>query len=355
MGRDKVYIISNESIFEDATNSFCDNLDMKSIPEGLSKYFDVNIIARKSKLKRFHSLNKMNIKTAGNIIVFLKLVLDSLKDKKKSKYLIISVTPFTFFAVIFLFTFKIKPMVYLRSDGYEEYKTIFGQTGKLIYHIMFSITAKISNLISCRKHILKKYDGKIVSPSQLKEEWFKNHKDTNKEKIKILYVGRIRIEKGIFSLIEISKKIKQDVQLTVISSKKDHDKIQNQKNIICLDTQSERSLIDEYDKCNIFILPSFTEGHPQVLDEALSRFRPVIVFKDIEHVKRDRKGVFVCNRNSEELSKTIDFIIDNYDDIQSEIKKNNLPDRKSFLSELKNLINLSNNKERWPSGVPKQN
>ena len=73
MGRDKVYIISNESIFEDATNSFCDNLDMKSIPEGLSKYFDVNIIARKSKLKRFHSLNKMNIKTAGNIIVFLKL------------------------------------------------------------------------------------------------------------------------------------------------------------------------------------------------------------------------------------------------------------------------------------------
>ena len=52
MGRDKVYIISNESIFEDATNSFCDNLDMKSIPEGLSKYFDVNIIARKSKLKR---------------------------------------------------------------------------------------------------------------------------------------------------------------------------------------------------------------------------------------------------------------------------------------------------------------
>ena len=69
---------------------------MKSIPEGLSKYFDVSIIARKSKLKRFHSLNKMNIKIASNIIVFLKFVLDSLKDKKTSKYMIISVTPFTF-------------------------------------------------------------------------------------------------------------------------------------------------------------------------------------------------------------------------------------------------------------------
>ena len=57
---EKLYIISNESIFEDATNSFCDNLDMKSIPEGLSKYFDVNIIARKSKLKRFHSFYGTN-------------------------------------------------------------------------------------------------------------------------------------------------------------------------------------------------------------------------------------------------------------------------------------------------------
>ena len=44
-----------------------------------------------------------------------------------------------------------------------------------------------------------------------------------------------------------------------------------------------------YDDHNIFILPSFTEAHPQVLDEALSRFRPVIVFSEISHVKEIEK------------------------------------------------------------------
>ena len=57
--------------------------------------------------------------------------------------------------------------------------------------------------------------------------------------------------------------------------------------------ESEDELIKHYDDCNITILPSYTEAHPQVLDEALARCRPVIIFKEIEHVKRDRLGVFV--------------------------------------------------------------
>ena len=46
-----------------------------------------------------------------------------------------------------------------------------------------------------------------------------------------------------------------------------------------------------YDDHNVFILPSYTEGHPQVLDESLSRLRPVIIFPEISHVTRDREGV----------------------------------------------------------------
>ena len=56
-------------------------------------------------------------------------------------------------------------------------------------------------------------------------------------------------------------------------------------------------MIKIYDEHNIFILPSFTEGHPMVLLEALSRRRPVIIFEDIEHVIGNKKGVFVAKRN----------------------------------------------------------
>ena len=40
------------------------------------------------------------------------------------------------------------------------------------------------------------------------------------------------------------------------------------------------------------ILPSFTEGYPMVVLEALSRLRPVIIFTEIEHIIEGRNGIF---------------------------------------------------------------
>ena len=115
----KIYIISNESISDNSENYSCDNLDLKSIPEGLSKNFDTTIIARKSNSKRYHVIDNIKFQLAENIFKFSQLIFQSIKDKEKSKYLIISITPFTFVACIIFFLFKVKPLVYLRSDGYK--------------------------------------------------------------------------------------------------------------------------------------------------------------------------------------------------------------------------------------------
>ena len=337
----KIYIISNESIHVESNNFSCDNVDLKSIPEGLNNIFDTTIIARQSKLKRFHLIKKLDVKLAKNIFSFIKMIYKSINKKDQPKYLIISITPFTFIACLIFFLFNIKPLVYLRSDGYKEYKSIIGNLGVIIYHIMFTTTALFSKLISCRKHILKGKKGIIVSPSQLTSQWSINQKEVDLNKAKLLYVGRLRIEKGIFSFLELFEKSK-DFNITIVSPIKDHSKIKKKENIFCLDTQPESSLITLYDEHNIFILPSFTEGHPQVLDESLSRCRPVIVFEDIEHVKRDREGVFVCKRNFEDFNQTVKFILKNYHEIQSKIKKNKLPNKKSFLKELELIINDKN-------------
>ena len=148
----KLFIISNESVFESENKYFCDNLDMKSTPEGLDSSFEVNIIARKSKKPRFHEINIKNIISTTSVFSFLKEVIKTSKVDN-SKYLIISISPYTFLACIFLRLFRKKPIVYLRSDGYEEYKVIFGFVGSIIYHLMFTVTTKISHLISCRKYI----------------------------------------------------------------------------------------------------------------------------------------------------------------------------------------------------------
>ena len=98
------------------------------------------------------------------------------------------------------------------------------------------------------------------------------------------------------------------------------------------------SIIEIYDDHNIFILPSFTEAHPQVLDESLSRLRPVIIFPEISHVKRERKGVYIADRNAKSLMEIVNFIMKNYLSIQNQMIHNKLPTKNSFLNEICEII-----------------
>ena len=76
--------------------------------------------------------------------------------------------------------------------------------------------------------------------------------------------------------------------------------------------------------------------------ESLARLRPVIIFKDIEHVIGDKKGIFVAERNSNSFFKTINHIKKNYNNIQQEMKKNKLPTKAEFLKRFSELISKLN-------------
>jgi len=335
----KLFIITNESICDDNGNFYCDNLDLKSTPEGLNSHFQVELIARHSKHKRHHKINLNNIKIHKNIISFIGNIV-SLSKYKNSKFLIISLTPYTFVATLILKILKIYPTVYLRSDGFKEYKAILGFIGPVIYGIMFFIVSKISFLISCEEKILKKKDGTLVKPSQIDTDWFSNHKNAQLYSPNLLYVGRLKKEKGVFSLLKILNNSKRNFNLSIVG-KTEIDKLEKivSKNIKIFQLETDKKkLINYYDNHNIFILPSFTEGYPMVLLESLSRLRPVIIFKDIEHVAINKKGVFVANREPYDLFKKIDFILKNYKLIQDEIKENVIPTKNEFIKNLSELI-----------------
>ena len=184
-------IITNEKTFKNKDGFFCDNIDMKSIPEGLNNSFNVELFVRKSKKERLsHSINLKNISILNGIISYILDVIK--KSKKYEKYLVISITPYTFLISLLLFTLKKEVHIYLRSDGYEEYKCYSRYLGPLVYHMMFSILSWKAKFIACRRHILKSKKGLVVSPSQLNEKWFKDTKIESQKEIKLLYVGRIR-------------------------------------------------------------------------------------------------------------------------------------------------------------------
>ena len=303
----------------------------------MNKKFEVNLLGRKSSRKRLHEIKIKKVKVFSNIFLYLSEVKKASKNKD-SKFLIISISPYTFLISLFIKILGHKPIVYLRSDGYGEYKAIFGKIGILIYHIMFSIIGAISNLISCRDYILNGKKGKIISPSQLDSAWLRQPKNIEIKNFKLLYIGRLRVEKGIYSLSELIRN-KRDISLTIIGFEKESGHSINQSNIKVLAAQNNKTkLIKYYDDHNIFILPSFTEGQPMVLLEALARRRPVVVFEEIKHVIGDKKGIFVSKRNFLSFLGTLNNIKKNYKKIQKEMKKNKLPTYKEFIDQFIKMI-----------------
>ena len=332
----KLVIISKEKIFKKDNSLYCDNIDIKSIPEGFSRNLKVSVIAVKSNIIRFHKINLEQIEIASNIFTFLFNIFKTFKSKDVN-YLLISITPYTFFAYLLLFIFRKKIFVYLRSNGYEEYKTILGPIGPLIYHIMYiSVTFK-SKIITCQKKLVKKENYDLVFPSELDINWLKNTTKPLLNKPKLLYVGRIKIEKGVFSLFKIFNEMTTDVELSIVGNTKDLKT--NNKKINFFGFENDVSeLIKIYDNHNITILPSFTEAHPKVVDESLARLRPVIVFEEIKHIIQDRQGLFVSKRNAAALSETIKFIMNNYSNIQENMKKNKLPTKQEFISQFTQIL-----------------
>ena len=102
--------------------------------------------------------------------------------------------------------------------------------------------------------------------------------------------------------------------------------------------ENQEKLRSLYDKNNIMILPSFTEGYPMVVLEALSRLRPVIIFTEIEHIIEGRNGIFVSKRNYDSLKVKINHIIKNYKSIQESMKNNYLPTNEVFINQIKEII-----------------
>jgi len=332
----KLVLVNNEKIFFSKNNFFCDNIDMKSIPEELEKSFEIETIARSSKINRSHKINIEKINLAKNLFGFLYNIYKTFKNNDV-KYLLISITPYTFCAYLLLFLFKKKTYVYLRSNGYEEYKAILGFIGPLIYHLMFILVTYKSNIITCQSRLVKKR-ANLVFPSEIDSTWKANILPAVLDQPRLLYVGRIKIEKGIFSLIKLINEISEDINLSIVGRKEGKDLSSKKINYLGYGFDSN-NLKKIYDDHNILILPSFTEAHPKIIDEALSRFRPIIIFKEIEHIIGDRKGIFVTNRDSNSLKKLIYYIMQNYNNIQKKIEENKLPTKEKFIKDLVNIIN----------------
>ena len=131
--------------------------------------------------------------------------------------------------------------------------------------------------------------------------------------------------------------IKLDIEFSIVGDPKNL-KVKN-KNIKLLGYVSDsQSLINIYDAHNIIVLPSFTEGQPYILDECLSRKRPIIIFEDIAYIVKGRKGIFISKRDINSFVQNIKYIMDNYQEIKKSIEKNKFLTNKDMMQQISDIV-----------------
>lgn len=133
---------------------------------------------------------------------------------------------------------------------------------------------------------------------------------------KILFVGRLTNEKGILDLIKAIKLVKEkiSVKLTAIGMGPLFEECQsliekmNLKNHIFLSGQlNQQEVWDELSNADLFVLPTYQEGFPVVILEAMACGLPIITTPvgGIPDFLTGKNTMFVEPKNISELSDAI--------------------------------------------------
>jgi glycosyltransferase involved in cell wall biosynthesis len=123
------------------------------------------------------------------------------------------------------------------------------------------------------------------------EKFYLPQKMKKKEKVRLIYVGKLSYAKGVKSLIKVYSKLKGDLELTLVGcgegSEGEHilrlvEKID--KDINLKGQLSQEELSEVFREGDIFVLPSYYEGLSLVTIEALASGLRVVV-SEIESLK----------------------------------------------------------------------
>lgn len=172
-------------------------------------------------------------------------------------------------------------------------KTILGIHSPLIYETPITRLDKIHNFVYgfLSKHVLKRVK-KVHVLNQRDKEFLsnklnlknvvyipngvpevKNIKLKNSNKLNVLFVGELSERKGADILLEIAKKIPQNINLTIAGDgamSKQFKSISRKSNVNYLGYVDKNKLSKIYESNDIFLLPSRAESMPLAVLEALS-------------------------------------------------------------------------------------
>jgi len=180
-----------------------------------------------------------------------------------------------------------------------------------------------------KKFVVKKFK---IKPEKI--EVIPNYIDTDlfkplnlpKEKNSLIFVGRLEEQKNLFNLIEAITTL--PVKLVIVGrgslkeklksfAKEKNAKVEFKENV------PNEKLPEELNKSEIFILPSFYEGCPKALLEAMSCGLPCIGtnVEGIKDIIQHKENGYLCEPDTKSIRKAILEVLNNKN-LQQKISQN---------------------------------
>ncbi len=210
---------------------------------------------------------------------------------------------------------------------------------------IFSYGSKITDIILD----LGVDNSKIIElPSAIDESWINYNELDVKKPIKYLFVGRFERRKGIEeinnTILKLSK-IEENFEFHFIGSIPKANRIKSEKIKIIyhglITNEEKKKLI--YDSCDVLLCPSYSEGMPNVILEAMSRGL-IVIATDVGAVSlmvSSKNGLLLNSCNENLIEKAINRINATEKKILIQMKYNSVNKVKNNFvwSEVANLLN----------------
>jgi len=240
----------------------------------------------------------------------------------------------------------------------DAYRSFFGNIGVLISYnvfsrIAFKFTDKIIAITPWEINFIKKYGGKenqiIILPNGMSELFFKKRKNNDfKKKNKInkkdkiaLFFGRLNITKAPDKFVEIAKFILKKRKNIVFVIRGPDEGMKNavkrmtgkEKKILLLpETRDREEIAKMYQASDVYVLPSYREGLPLTLFEAMASGLPIVAspVNGIPYEMKDPENGFLVDYGDiEGFADRILQLLDNKK-LRKKISENNLKKSKNY-------------------------
>jgi glycosyltransferase involved in cell wall biosynthesis len=256
--------------------------------------------------------------------------------------------------------FLSKTIVHIHGGKFHIFYKSANKMGKhLITEVLNNSDGIVCLSESWKKYYLEQFKPKkiLVIPNIIAAP--KLNKVTSNKEITFLFLGDITYNKGIWFLIEVLKENKKEFEgkaVFYLGGTGETEKLtelihsHNLENIVkYIGWVEKETKIDYLNKSDVYILPSYNEGLPISILEAMSYNLPIIATKvgGIPEIVDDKNGVLIEPGNKNQLKNAILKALNNFEEFKKygiesgKRAKKHLP--KNVKNELLFLYNLIEN------------